>query len=170
MNDRNYIITMSLMGFFLIVSLFYLALTTNAFSSRNDTVKDEIVLPVFESIPEQTIDCTICHRQPENLTEHINGGKYCAACHGTDLHELHKKELECNVCHGSNAAIPRRLDGHQAICDTCHGYPDPAAPSYGNLITIHTARGRPCDICHIQDIQSLHKIDSSRDKYTVFTK
>ncbi len=158
------------MGFFLTISLFHLAATTDAFSSRNNTAKEAIIMPVFEAIPEQTIDCGICHRQPENLTEHINGGKYCAACHGTDLHELHKKEVECSYCHGSSITIPERLDGHPVICDNCHGYPDPMVPSYGNLITIHTTRGQSCDICHVQDIQSLHKIDSSREKYTVFNK
>lgn len=169
MYDRNYLITMALMGFFLTVSLFYLAATTDAFSMRNNTAREEFLLPLFEAIPEQTVDCGICHMRPENLTGHINGGNYCSACHGTDLHELHKKRLECSRCHGSSAAIPGKLEGHTAICDTCHGYPDPMAPSFGNLMTIHTARGRTCDICHIQDIQSLHKIDSARAKYTVFT-
>lgn len=130
MYDRNYLITMALMGFFLTVSLFYLAATTDAFSSRNNTAREDFLLPVFEAIPEQTVNCVICHMRPENLTGHINGGNYCASC---------------------------------------HGYPDPMAPSFGNLITIHTTRGKTCDICHIQDIQSLHKIDSAPAKYTVFT-
>ncbi len=161
---------MVLMGVFLTISLFYLAVTTDAFSPRNNTDGEKLTLPVFEAIPEQTIDCGICHRQPDNLTEHINGGKYCAACHGTDLHELHKKKVECSNCHGSSITIPERLDEHLSICDTCHGYPDPMAPSFGNLITIHTSRDRTCDICHIQDIQSLHKMDQTRAKYNVFTK
>ena len=170
MNDRNYLITMLIMGIFLIISLFYLAATTDAFSSSDDIANEKLVLPRFEAIPEQTIECALCHRQPENLTEHINGGNYCAACHGIDLHELHNKELECNNCHGNNVKIPQRLDEHPVICDACHGYPDPMAPSYGNLMTIHTARGLPCDICHIQDIQSLHQMDEKSAKYSAFTK
>lgn len=63
MYDRNYLITMALMGFFLTVSLFYLAATTDAFSSRNNTAREDFLLPVFEAIPEQTVNCVICHIQ-----------------------------------------------------------------------------------------------------------
>lgn len=163
MNDKNYVITMALVGMVLIASLIYLAETTDAFTSQNNTVREEIRIPEFEAIPEQTIDCTLCHKQPEKLTKHIMGGNYCAACHGTELHDLHKKEttpLTCITCHGSNATVPKRLPEHPTICDTCHGYPDPLSPSYGNLITIHITRGYTCDICHIQDLQSLHKVNA----------
>ncbi len=161
MNEKNYLITMALSGILLILSLIHLAGTTDAFASRDNTVAEQIQIPEFEAIPEQTMDCTLCHEQPENLTEHITGGKFCMSCHGTQLHELHKKdtELTCKTCHGRSASvgIPQKLPGSEIICDTCHGFPDPLTPSYGNLITIHVTRGYTCDICHIQDLQSLHK-------------
>ncbi len=155
---------MALSGILLILSLIHLAGTTDAFASRDIAVVENIQVPEFEAIPEQTIDCTLCHKQPENLTKHMNGGNFCPACHGTELHELHKKstkpELTCKACHGNSTAIeiPQKLPGSDTICNTCHGFPDPLTPSYGNLITIHIARGHTCDVCHIQDLQSLHKL------------
>ncbi len=170
MDERSYLITMLLAGIFLTGSLIYLAETTDAFKSQNNTVREEIQIPIFEAIPEQTIDCRLCHIHPENLTRHINGGNYCAACHGTLLHSLHIKDttssLTCNTCHGSNQAIPEKLPGHPVICDACHGYPDPLQPSYGNIITIHITRGFTCDVCHVQDIQSLHAIDTRKFQKT----
>ncbi len=163
MNEKNYLITMALSGMFLILSLIHLAGTTDAFASRNDTVVEKLQLPGFEAIPEQTMDCTLCHKQPENLTKHIIGGRFCTSCHGTQLHELHKSaNLTCKTCHGSSTSveIPQKLPESEIICDTCHGFPDPLTPSFGNLITIHATRGHACDICHIQDVQSLHKIKS----------
>ncbi len=168
MDDRGYFITMLLAGILLTASLVYLAETTDAFKSQKNTVREEIQIPIFEAIPEQTIDCKICHIQLENLTKHMNGGNYCAACHGTEIHSLHitdtNSNITCNTCHGSNQEIPEKLPGHTVICDTCHGYPDPLRPSYGNIITIHITRGYTCDICHIQDIQSLHDINSKKSK------
>ncbi len=162
MNDKNYLITMTLTGIVLTAILIYLAETTDAFTSQNNTAREEVQIPRFEAIPEQTIDCTLCHRQPENLTKHIMGGNYCGECHGTELHDLHLKDatsnLTCYTCHGSRATVPERLPEHPAICDTCHACPDPISPSYGNLITIHITRGYACDICHVQDLESLHKV------------
>ncbi len=163
MNDKNYIITMALSGMLLIVSLVHLAGTTDAFIPKNNTVQEKIQIPEFEAIPEQTIECTLCHKQPENIIKHINGGNYCASCHGIELHDLHKKsskpDLTCKTCHRNSTAveIPEKLQDHETICDTCHGYPDPLSPSFGNLITIHVTKGHTCDICHVQDIGSLHK-------------
>jgi hypothetical protein len=164
MNDRNYFLIMVVNGLFLIVSIVYISQTTDAFTPLNDSISQEIEMPEFEAIPEQSIDCRICHKAPETLVNHALGGNYCTACHGTDLHDLHKKEngYDCRTCHGNEEKIPEKLSGHTMVCDSCHGYPDPLSPSYGNLITIHVARGHTCDICHIQDLQSLHQIGSKK--------
>ncbi len=166
MNDKSYLIIMALIGIFLTASIVYLAGTTDVFRLQNKTAKEEVQIPIFEAIPEQKIDCKLCHTQPENYTKHIKGGDYCGACHGTELHSLHIKDttanLTCTTCHGSSQAIPEKLPDHASICDTCHGFPDPLQPSFGNLITIHITRGYTCDVCHIQDIQSLHKVDSMK--------
>jgi len=149
-------------GLFLIVSIVYIAQTTDAFTPLNESTIPEIKIPEFEAIPEQAIDCRVCHKNPETLFKHTNGGNYCPACHGTQLHDLHIIENgpDCKTCHGDNGKIPAILPGHTIICDSCHGYPDALSPSSGNLITIHVARGQTCDICHIQDIASLHKVGS----------
>ncbi len=162
MNDRNYLRIMVVTGLFLIVSMAYIAQTTDVFTPMNKSTSQEIKIPEFEAIPEQTIDCKLCHKKPETLVKHTLGGYYCSACHGTDLHELHNTENgpDCKACHGDEGKIPKKLPGHTIICDSCHGYPDALSPSSGNLITIHGARGYPCDICHIQDIESMHKVEN----------
>jgi hypothetical protein len=162
MDDRNYFLTMVVTGFFLIVSIVYIAQTTDAFTPLNKSIGQEIKIPEFEAIPEQTVDCELCHKNPETLFKHTIGGNYCSACHGTELHDMHKNENgpDCKTCHGDDGKIPDKLPGHMIICDSCHGYPDALSSSFGNLITIHVARGHPCDICHIQDIANLHKVES----------
>jgi hypothetical protein len=148
MDDRNYFLTMVVTGFFLIVSIVYIAQTTYAFTPLNKSISQEIKIPEFEAIPEQTVDCGLCHKNPETLFKHTNGGNYCSACHGMELHDLHKKENgpDCKTCHGDDGKIPAILPGHTIVCDSCHGYPDALSPGYGNLITIHVA--------------SLHKVES----------
>ncbi|RZB29220.1 MAG: hypothetical protein AEth_01362 [Candidatus Argoarchaeum ethanivorans] len=160
MKDTPYIITMVITGIILIASAAYIAATTNVFAPKNVT-NPQIIIPEFEEIQEQTIECNICHKQPENLTRHKDGGNYCKACHGADLHDLHTSDktvnLTCQYCHTDNAITPQRLPGHEIICDTCHNYDDPLKPSSGNIIDIHIKKGYTCDLCHIQDLQSLHE-------------
>lgn len=160
MNDKNYVMIIAVTGILLTVCLIYLAGSTDTFTPRN-TTREEFVIPEFESIPEQTVDCKLCHIQPKYLPKHIEGGNYCGECHESDIHGLHLDALTdtftCDTCHGSNQTIPQKLPEHSVICDTCHDYPDPSQPSYGNLITIHMTRGYACNICHIQDLQNLHK-------------
>jgi hypothetical protein len=84
MNDKNYLILISLTAILLTVSVIYLAGTTDVFVHRSNMDSEEIHIPTFETIPEQTVDCELCHIQPEELTKHINGGNYCAACHETE--------------------------------------------------------------------------------------
>lgn len=163
LNDKNYLILISLTAILLIVSVIYLAGTTDVFAHRSNTDSEEIHIPTFETIPEQTVDCELCHIQPEELTKHINGGNYCAECHETEIHGIHisntTTDVPCAACHGdtNNPTIPEKLPEQPTICDSCHAYPDGSQPSYGNLIVIHITRGYTCNLCHIQDIQTLHK-------------
>jgi hypothetical protein len=164
MKDKHYLIIAALIGIVLIISLIYLAQTTDIFRPEKETIHEELVIPTFEAIPEQTVNCNLCHIQPETLTKHVNGGIYCTKCHESDIHNIHLRDNTnntiCNACHDSNQTIPKPLPDHTVICDTCHDYPDPSQPSYGNIITIHMTRGYSCTICHIQSLQNLHKMDS----------
>jgi hypothetical protein len=164
MKDQHYILVTIVVGIILIISIFYLAKTSDILASPDETGSVEIIIPTFESIPEQTMDCKLCHIHPETLTNHMDGGEYCLKCHESDIHNIHLKDNTndsiCNACHGNNQTIPKPLPDHTVICDTCHDYPNPSQPSYGNIITIHMTRGYSCTICHIQDIQNLHEIDS----------
>lgn len=161
MKDRNYIIIIALTAILLMLGLLYLAGTSDILVPKNDIEVDEVFIPEFEPILEQTIDCKICHVKPEKVTKHIHGGDYCEPCHGNELHNIHIKDastnISCVVCHFGESFLPEKLPDHTSVCDTCHGYPDPVQPSYGNIITIHATRGHACTICHIQDIQTLHE-------------
>lgn len=159
MDDRDYLLIMAATLLLFIGSMVYIAQTTDAFTPLNKSTIQEIKIPEFEAIPEQTLDCGLCHKEPETLIKHKLGGNYCSQCHGMDLHALHTVENgpECETCHGNEEKIPQKLPGHTVVCDSCHGYPDALSPSSGNLITIHIARGQTCDICHIQDIGSMHQ-------------
>jgi hypothetical protein len=145
----------------LMLGLLYLAGTSDILVPKNDIEVDEVFIPEFEPILEQTTDCKICHIKPEKVTKHIHGGDYCEPCHGNELHNIHIKDastnISCVVCHFGESFLPEKLPDHTSVCDTCHGYPDPVQPSYGNIITIHATRGHACTICHIQDIQTLHE-------------
>lgn len=161
MKDRNYIIIIALTAILLMLGLLYLAGTSDILVPKNDIEVDEVFIPEFEPILEQTTDCKICHIKPEKVTKHIHGGDYCEPCHGNELHNIHIKDastnISCVVCHFGESFLPEKLPDHTSVCDTCHGYPDPVQPSYGNIITIHATRGHACTICHIQDIQTLHE-------------
>jgi len=161
MKDRTYLIIIALTAILLMVGLVYLAGTTDILVPKNDTEIEDIFIPEFEPILEQTIDCKICHVNPIKVTKHIQGGDYCEPCHGNQLHDIHIKDastnVECVTCHYGKSFLPEKIPGHNSVCDTCHGYPDPVQPSYGNIITIHETRGHGCQICHIQDIQTLHE-------------
>jgi len=160
MTDRTYLMIIALAGILLIIGVVFLAVTTDVFAPQSETDVEEIIIPEFKPIPEQSMDCEICHTHPEKEKKHIEGGIYCEPCHGTDLHYLHIKEttanISCVLCHSLEPIIPEKLPEHDKVCDTCHSYPDPIQPSYGNIITIHMTRGYSCTICHIQDIQSIH--------------
>ncbi|MFZ3167092.1 MAG: hypothetical protein WA130_05710 [Candidatus Methanoperedens sp.] len=113
-----------------------------------------------------TIKCELCHTDPQNLPPHVNGGKLCVTCHGSQVHNIHigpgTVGLDCNTCHGSPPKIPvvdKSADGpgHYSVCENCHAPPpEPLKPSFGNLITVHLSRAKYCTNCHGTDIGVIH--------------
>ncbi len=78
----------------------------------SDMVNTSIVIPTStESSNDtvikinETIKCELCHTNSENIDQHVNGGKLCISCHGSQVHNIHIGEgtvsLDCNTCHGS---------------------------------------------------------------------
>lgn len=115
------------------------------------------------SVAAQGIQCDLCHVNSEELTPHKEGGKYCARCHGEEVHPIHigagTVNLECQVCHGSpdKLTIPKASEGHVS-CENCHAPPpDSTKPSNGQLILIHLSRGVSCNNCHGNDVGAIHK-------------
>lgn len=114
----------------------------------------------------ETIKCELCHKDAQNLAPHLNGGKLCVTCHGSQVHNIHigpgTVGLECNTCHGSPPKIPtvdKSADGpgHFSVCENCHAAPpDSLKPSQGNLITVHLSRAKYCTNCHGTDIGVIH--------------
>ncbi len=113
-----------------------------------------------------TIKCELCHLNPENINQHVNGGKFCANCHGSQVHNIHIGEntvnLDCKTCHGMPPKIPRvekgAGPGHYIVCENCHAPPPNSLnASLGNLIIIHLSRGKYCTNCHGLDIGKIHE-------------
>jgi hypothetical protein len=122
--------------------------------------------PVTAAPKVETIKCELCHTNPQNLTPHVNGGKLCMTCHGSQVHSIHigpgTVGLTCDTCHGFPPKIPT-VDkngtgpGHYSVCENCHAPPpDSTKPSYGNLIVVHLSRGKYCTNCHGTDIGVIH--------------
>jgi hypothetical protein len=112
-----------------------------------------------------TIKCELCHTNAKDLSPHVNGGKLCINCHGSQVHNIHIGEgtvnLDCKTCHGFPPKIPTVQKGtgpgSYSVCEQCHDAPpDNTKPSNGNLIVIHLSRGKYCTNCHGTDIQSIH--------------
>ena len=112
-----------------------------------------------------TIKCELCHTNPENISFHINGGKLCVNCHGSQVHNIHigtgTVNLDCKTCHGFPPTVPTVTKGegpgHYSVCEKCHAPPpDNLKPSIGNLIVIHLSRGKYCTNCHGIDIGNIH--------------
>jgi len=113
----------------------------------------------------ETIKCELCHTNPENLAPHVNGGKLCINCHGSQVHNIHigtgTINLQCDTCHGFPPKIPTvqkgEGPGHYSVCEQCHAAPpDSTKPSNGNLIVVHLSRGKYCTNCHGTDIGKIH--------------
>lgn len=114
----------------------------------------------------ETIKCELCHTNPQDLNPHVNGGKLCVSCHGSQVHNIHIGPgtigLQCDTCHGFPPKIPT-VDktasgpGHYSVCENCHAPPpDSLKPSLGNLVNIHLSRAKYCTNCHGTDIGVIH--------------
>jgi hypothetical protein len=121
--------------------------------------------PRVEPTTVATIKCELCHVKPEELKPHVQGGKYCINCHGSQVHNIHigpgTVGLNCDTCHGFPPTIPTvekgEGPGHYIICENCHAPPpDSLKPSLGNLIVIHLSRSKYCTNCHGTDISAIH--------------
>ncbi len=115
--------------------------------------------------PPATVKCELCHTNPQDLSPHVNGGKLCINCHGSQVHNIHigpgTVNLNCDTCHGFPPTIPTVAKGegpgHYSVCENCHAAPpDNLKPSNGNLIVIHLSRGKYCTNCHGTDITAIH--------------
>lgn len=118
-----------------------------------------------QASPVTTIKCELCHTNPQELKPHVNGGRLCINCHGSQVHNIHIGEstvnLDCKTCHGFPPKIPTVQNGtgpgSYSVCEQCHAPPpDNTKPSNGNLILIHLSRGKYCTNCHGTDITSIH--------------
>jgi len=121
--------------------------------------------PVAAPAKVATIKCELCHKDPQNLKPHVNGGKLCIGCHGSQVHNIHigpgTVGLNCDTCHGFPPKIPTvekgEEPGHYSVCENCHAAPpDSLKPSYGNLIVVHLSRAKYCTNCHGTDIGAIH--------------
>jgi hypothetical protein len=140
--------------------------TSIAPKTTSDTTSVSSQTPAVTPAKVETIKCELCHTDAQNLIPHLNGGKLCVTCHGSQVHNIHIGQgtvgLECNTCHGSPPKIPtvdKSADGpgHFSVCENCHAPPpDSLKPSLGNLVTIHLSRGKYCTNCHGTDIGVIH--------------
>lgn len=119
-----------------------------------------------ETQPVQTIKCELCHTNANEIDQHVNGGRFCINCHGSQVHNIHIGQgtigLNCDTCHGFPPTIPSVEEGegpgHYAVCENCHAAPPNALePSFGHLITVHLSRGKYCTNCHGTDIGVIHQ-------------
>ncbi|MCX9084657.1 MAG: hypothetical protein OIN87_07675 [Candidatus Methanoperedens sp.] len=110
--------------------------------------------------------CESCHKYPQNITSHINGGNFCLYCHSSKVHDYHvgtdTLDIDCIICHGSPPIIPQPVKtddpGKIIVCNDCHAPPpDQLKTSNGNLIVIHKSRGNTCIYCHGNEIGEDHK-------------
>ena len=140
--------------------------TTSAPKETPIKTAGETPAPVTAAPKVETIKCELCHKDPQDLKPHVNGGKLCVTCHGSQVHNIHigagTVGLECNTCHGSPPKIPSvdksgEGPGHYSVCENCHAAPpDSLKPSLGNLITVHLSRSKYCTNCHGTDIANIH--------------
>ncbi len=115
----------------------------------------------------ETIKCELCHTNANTLAPHVNGGKLCINCHGSQVHNIHigagTVDLKCDTCHGlpPNIRVPTvekgEGPGHYSVCEQCHAAPpNSLQPSNGDLIVIHLSRTKYCTNCHGTDISEIH--------------
>ena len=120
--------------------------------------------PADEAGKNREVVCENCHMNPtrqyvpqaDSIQGHLDGSRFCVYCHTrgedevSEVGELHhSKYSDCRKCHTD-------FDLEKMDCRSCHGYPDPFAPSNGNLLTIHMERGVECKSCHGDDFFRIH--------------
>lgn len=140
--------------------------TTSAAKETATKTTGETPAPVTAAPRVETIKCELCHKEPQELKSHVNGGKLCMTCHGSQVHNIHIGPstigLQCDTCHGFPPKIPtvdKSADGpgHYSVCENCHAAPpDSVKPSLGNLIVVHLSRAKYCTNCHGTDIGVIH--------------
>ncbi len=130
-------------------------------STEGPTATPKVTTPV----KAETIKCELCHKDPQDLKPHVNGGKLCINCHGSQVHNIHigsgTVNLNCDTCHGFPPKIPTvekgEGPGHYSVCEQCHAPPpDSLKPSMGNLVIVHLSRTKYCTNCHGTDIGAIH--------------
>jgi len=140
--------------------------TTSAAKETGTKTTGQTPAVVTAAPKVETIKCELCHKNPQDLKPHLNGGKLCVTCHGSQVHNIHNGPgtvgLQCDTCHGFPPKVPLvdkagEGPGHFSVCENCHGAPpDSLKPSLGNLITIHLSRAKYCTNCHGTDIGVIH--------------
>jgi hypothetical protein len=134
-------------------------------ANNTTTTVTNISIQTAPSTIPPTIKCELCHTNPQNLAPHVNGGKLCINCHGSQVHSIHVGQgtvnLDCQTCHGFPPTIPKVKNGtgpgSYSVCEQCHAPPpNSTQPSNGNLIVIHLSRGKYCTNCHGNDITAIH--------------
>jgi hypothetical protein len=133
--------------------------------TRTTPAPAETPAAVTAPVRVETIKCELCHKDPQDINQHVNGGKLCINCHGSQVHNIHigpgTVGLNCDTCHGFPPKIPTvekgEGPGHYSVCENCHAAPpDSLKPSLGNLITVHLSRAKYCTNCHGTDIGAIH--------------
>jgi len=113
-----------------------------------------------------TVKCELCHTNANKLNPHVNGGKLCINCHGSQLHNIHigtgTVNLGCEPCHGNPPRVPKveKGDGpgHYSVCEKCHAAPpNSLSASKGDLIVVHLSRSKYCTNCHGTDLALTHE-------------
>ena len=150
------------------IILFVIAGIFGALAYPQYIIPDE-TQPAVESLSMEKIEgikCEFCHKDPRNITSHVNGGNYCLYCHGGKVHDYHKGtdtiNVDCTTCHGFPPIIPKANQIEEPeniiVCNNCHAPPpDPFKSSRGNLIVIHQSRCTYCINCHGIEIPQDHR-------------
>ncbi|KCZ73365.1 hypothetical protein ANME2D_00431 [Candidatus Methanoperedens nitroreducens] len=121
--------------------------------------------PTTAPVKADVIKCELCHTNPQDLKLHIDGGKLCINCHGSQVHNIHIGSgtvgLSCDLCHGFPPKIPTVQKGEgpgsYSVCEQCHAAPpDSLKPSDGNLVVVHLSRAKYCTNCHGTNVGDIH--------------
>ncbi|MEM0203408.1 MAG: hypothetical protein QXO16_06140 [Archaeoglobaceae archaeon] len=108
--------------------------------------------PISAENNTTTYSCDTCHKHANLYSSHLEGGKYCARCHG-EIHEIH--DFSCETCHvkkpltilchaaPSDAQILTPPPEKNAVCENCHI----------NIVEVHNG---DCQSCHVEDINKIH--------------